>query len=255
VNLQAFDFENNHWVPFSTFVSQTEPHRDAKGTEAYGWEGAALLPSHGRYWRQDPNAHNLYANIRLISGEFPLHTFDKEADACIQRESKNGGLAVLNQCKSSSSPVITIKRPCGYQASACCKGNALPCRGELACDSEGICTRAQWEVQGGNTAGSGVGNLSPQFIGPEDLRGDPNPVQYPGLGGPSGIGPPDDGGAVDHSICQRAGEKSCCAGPPPFGGPMWCQHRYICQSNDHPVTGVYRYGGGYVCGWCVGWNC
>lgn len=265
VNLQAYDFENNHWVPFTTFVSQSDPQTDALGTKVYWWEGASTIPGNGRFWRQDPDSNHIYANLRAVVNEIPIHSFDKDADSCMEQQKDKGMAAVLKECQSPESPVITVQRPCGYRASACCKGNADPCRGETACNGEGICTRAQWEANAsGGAPGSNGGSLELQEFGPgsfgsgfgpEDLRGDPNPVQYPGLGGASGLEPPDDGGPVDHSICRLVGEKRCCASPGIAPGPEWCQDKYLCQSDNY-VTGVYRYGGGYVCGACWGaWTC
>jgi hypothetical protein len=62
---------------------------------------------------------------------YDIATFDTTAGPCAEAFAPSGIAAIINNCKSPESPVVTVTMPCGGNGQACCE--ITPCDGGLSC--------------------------------------------------------------------------------------------------------------------------
>jgi hypothetical protein len=109
-----------------------------------------VLPSGSQYWSAGPTGQRVnVAHIKAIGSNPPdapieLNTFDVTADDCMNTAVKTSGVAVIQNCKSSQSPVVTLNAGCGSANGDCCVGSP-------ACDFGQSCS--------GGTCSSPCGKL------------------------------------------------------------------------------------------------
>lgn len=283
VQLMMFDYQTMYdqgsgwgqWVPLVTFRSANDPTTFENGGRAYLWQGRSPLLQDPRYWEEVDGTQMIRAALYAKAGESAqsyshLDSFRTDVNTCWSEKKGQGlnDLEIYAACKSPNSPSILVYAPCGHEGTACCLAYRTPvCRTEgTDCDADFICTREEYERRIANVPSFGVGQIRTGLYDGRDGGGGDYPQSLAGYGSTVSIpDAPDPGRSgldlifngdskIDHSQCYLAGEKTCCLGPPPFGGPQLCRHRYACPHPDY-VTGVYRYGGAYVCGICMGIDC
>lgn len=104
--------------------------KDKSGATWYPFTaGDVVLPTGSQYWVADPAGSMVnVAHVKATapeppSGPLDLFTFDVTADNCIQSAgAASGGGAIIQQCASRQSPVVTINATCGGDRGDCCLG-------------------------------------------------------------------------------------------------------------------------------------
>jgi hypothetical protein len=149
---QAFDFVG------TAQSNGADPHKDNKGQIWYPWITKLTLPSDSQYWMQIGN--QLTVKVKADTPNTSLPTFDEGVEVfngCWWQNAHDGGMAVLNNCVSPESPVVTLTTPCGGAGQSCCNNKSCAfgklCSGDLCSTSCGSSGKA---CCSGNTCGSGM---------------------------------------------------------------------------------------------------
>lgn len=137
IGVQILDPAGGTPLPLGFFTSAATGGGDGVTTKLwYPWGGKRIL-NYPRYWSQsDPSDRRLSLQLKPSIGDASLATFDRssEAEECIRSTTKDGLWAIIQNCHSDDSPVVTLFVQCGKVEKPCCKvGN--PCDETLSCDA------------------------------------------------------------------------------------------------------------------------
>lgn len=132
------------WEYLRSFTASTTAYVDSTGTSWYEWSGSARLPTASQYWTLIPGApadgafSHMRASVRATSADgTQLDTFDLSADDCGRAHWDEGIMSVIQNCRSASTPVVTMTASCGSRGLGCCMYGA--CQPGLVCSAGGEC--------------------------------------------------------------------------------------------------------------------
>src|SRR6266700_2039519 len=109
-------------IPHAPVYTIDTAYRDGAGTDWYRFSAPdVVIPT--SYWSASASRVNV-AHVKATVGGVPLHTFDVDADGCINSAFPLGGNNVINSCQSTQSPVAAINASCGALDGDCCLGGA-----------------------------------------------------------------------------------------------------------------------------------
>jgi hypothetical protein len=116
---------------------------DANGFNWYRYNRPATLRAGNDYWKLHSNGsqRKLATELRTIdpNTNTALVSYDagSTTNDCIASNYMSGGSAVINNCRSSSSPVAKVVVDCGKDGQECCIANDVP--ESQACDTGNAC--------------------------------------------------------------------------------------------------------------------
>jgi hypothetical protein len=236
---QAFDSVG------TTQSNGSDPSTDKTGRVWYPWITKLTLPSDSQYWMQVGNQLTVKVKAET-STNYSLPTFDEGVEVfngCWWQNAHDGGFAVINNCASPESPVVTLTTPCGGAGQSCCNNKSCSfgklCSGDLCSISCGSSGKA---CCSGNACGSDMtcsAGLCQSCGGSGQPCCSSNTCKGPGLVCKSGscsacggLGQACCAGSVCGSgakcsggLCQACGGagQPCCGGSLCFGGNS-CQN-------------------------------
>lgn len=139
----------NNWDALATATSGGSGETDSQNdTWYYFANDNVTLPTGSQYWAAG-SGRTIIAQVQGFGpSSYSLTTYDygSATDTCIQNNESAGGAAIMSNCKSAQSPIVTLLVPCGQSSQTCClSGNQ--------CDfgdncSSGNCTAACGSVGG-----------------------------------------------------------------------------------------------------------
>ena len=134
VKMTVMDQSDGSWDTNVTTTAATKGTSDGTFTW-FAFNADAKLPfgptkPSWKYWRKTTTASGSQRRIAAdIAGystnQGDLHTFDLDADACMQQQTTGQG--VINNCRSANSPIATVVANCGKSSQVCCLANEINC--------------------------------------------------------------------------------------------------------------------------------
>lgn len=128
----------NEWINIGFVQASEVPQTDAVGGTWYQYDDNVFLPHFEPFWRQIIGQRRMTASVKARAFPFAredmaydIATFDTTAGPCAQAFAPSGIAAIINNCRSPESPVVTVTMPCGGNGQACCEFG--PCDGGLSC--------------------------------------------------------------------------------------------------------------------------
>jgi hypothetical protein len=161
LKLTVKDQHDGSWDTIATATAGTTGNNDGRLTWFAFNNNNAKIPfgisaSTRKYWRKASTS----GTQRRIKAELvgssaqqgDLHTFDTDADACMNQQST--GQDVINNCQSSSSPIASVLANCGKRDQVCCAAEDI--EAVKRCDHGANCDTLV------NTCSIGAGGLNQQ---------------------------------------------------------------------------------------------
>jgi hypothetical protein len=127
VKLWIWNNSTSTWNPLvhPTILTGTQGLTDNVGDTWYAYGADLVLPQGTQYWAAAPfyppqEFRKVIAKVKATAPPYDLTTYDVTADQCIEDHRPMGGAAIMQECKSSASPVVSLRVSCGASGNICC---------------------------------------------------------------------------------------------------------------------------------------
>jgi hypothetical protein len=123
ITLWIWNNSTSAWevIPHAPITSGGSGITDNAGDTWYYYAADdVVLPQGAQYWAAGAG-RNVSAKVKATGpSNYDLTTYDVNADDCINQYKPQGGSAIMQHCKSSASPAVTLNVPCGAASGICC---------------------------------------------------------------------------------------------------------------------------------------
>jgi hypothetical protein len=146
VTIQVLDtttggFTSSYGVPPITATSSATAVPDDRMGNWYPWSTNAVLPQDPKFWARHPSEEWIQVRAEWLGKRLGTFDWGEETDGCIARQVNDSRSfsEIFAACRSTASPIVTLKALCGAAGDWCCL-SASRCDFGRSCSATGRCS-------------------------------------------------------------------------------------------------------------------